>query len=47
MLRSCCVSLGKAFNVLSKIKWWVHMVTGGIFLAVGLYFCLKYIFEVI
>ena len=40
-------SLGKAFNILSKIEWWARMITGGIFIAVGLWFSLKYIFEVV
>ena len=40
-------SVAKAYNVLSKVEWWARMITGGIFLAVGVYFCLKYIFEVI
>ncbi len=40
-------SVGKAFNVLSKIEKWARMITGGVFLAVGFYFSLKYIFEVI
>ncbi len=40
-------SVGKAFNVLSKIEWWARITTGGIFLALGIYFCLKYIFAVI
>ncbi len=40
-------SVGKAYNVLSKVEWWARMITGGVFLAVGIYFCLKYIFEVI
>ena len=40
-------SVGKAFNVLSKVEWWARMITGAIFLAVGIYFSLKYIFEVI
>ena len=40
-------SVGKAFNVLSKIEWWARMITGVIFLAVGIYFSLKYVFEVI
>jgi cytochrome c biogenesis protein CcdA len=40
-------SLGKAFNVLSKIEWWARMITGGIFIAVGIWFSLKYIFEVL
>ena len=40
-------SVGKAFNVLSKIEWWARMLTGGIFVLAGIYFALKYIFEVI
>ena len=40
-------SVGKAFNVLSKIEWWARRITGGIFLLIGIYFSLKYIFEVI
>jgi cytochrome c-type biogenesis protein len=39
--------VGKAFNVLSKIEWWARMLTGGIFVLVGVYFALAYIFEVI
>lgn len=40
-------SVGRAYNMLSKVEWWARMTTGGVFLAVGIYFCLKYIFEVI
>jgi len=40
-------SVGKAFNVLSKIEWWARMITGSIFVLAGIYFALKYIFEVI
>ena len=40
-------SVGKTYNVLSKVEWWARMITGGIFLAVGIYFCLKYVFEVV
>ena len=40
-------SVGKAFNVLSKIEWWARMITGGVFLGVGIWYCLKYILEVI
>ncbi len=40
-------SLGRAFDVLSKIEWWARMITGAIFLAVGFWFSLKYIFEVV
>ena len=40
-------SVGKTYNVLSKVEWWARMVTGTIFVAVGIYFSLKYVFEVI
>jgi cytochrome c-type biogenesis protein len=39
--------VGKAFNVLTKIEWWARVITGSIFLIVGVYFSLKYIFEVL
>jgi cytochrome c biogenesis protein CcdA len=38
--------VGKVFNVLSRIEWWARMGTGWIFLLVGAYFSLKYVFEV-
>ena len=40
-------SVGNAFNRLTQIEWWARRITGAIFLVVGLYFSLKYIFEVI
>jgi cytochrome c biogenesis protein CcdA len=40
-------SVGKTYNILSKVEWWARMITGGVFLALGAYFCLKYVFEVI
>lgn len=40
-------SVGKAFNVLSKIEWWARRITGIVFLLIGIYFSLKYIFEVV
>ena len=40
-------SVGKTYNVLSKIEWWARMITGGVFLAVGIYFCLKHVFEAV
>jgi cytochrome c-type biogenesis protein len=40
-------SVGKAYNVLAKIEWWARMITGWIFVLAGLWFSLKYIFEVI
>ena len=38
-------SVGKAFNALSKVEWWARTATGGTFILVGVYFSLKYIFE--
>jgi len=40
-------SVGKAFNRLSQIEWWVRNVTGGLFLAMGIHYTLKHVFEVI
>ncbi len=40
-------SVGKAFNVLSKLEWWARMITGVLFVLVGIYFALDHIFEVI
>lgn len=40
-------SVGRAFNVLTKLERWARLGTGATFLLIGIYFCLKYIFEVI
>jgi cytochrome c biogenesis protein CcdA len=39
-------SVGKTYNILSKVEWWARMTTGWIFIVVGVYFDLKYVFEV-
>ncbi len=39
-------SVGKTYTVLSKVEWWARMVTGWIFVFLGVYFSLKYVFEV-
>lgn len=39
-------TVGKAYNILSKVEWWARMVTGWIFIAVGVYFSLRYVFEI-
>jgi cytochrome c-type biogenesis protein len=38
-------SLGKAFNRLAQIEWWVRLITGLLFLALGMYFTLVHVFE--
>ena len=39
-------SVGKTYNVLSKVEWWARMVTGWLFILVGIWFSLTYVFEV-
>jgi cytochrome c biogenesis protein CcdA len=40
-------SLGRMFNKISLIEKWVRRITGVIFIAVGIYYSLIYIFEII
>ena len=39
-------SVGKTYNMLSKIEWWARQITGWIFVLAGIYFSLSYAFEV-
>ena len=39
-------SVGKTYNVLSKVEWWARMTTGWVFILIGVWFSLKYAFEV-
>jgi len=47
LLARSAQSVGKAYNVLAKIEWWARIITGWIFVLLGVYFSLKYIFEVL
>jgi cytochrome c biogenesis protein CcdA len=38
-------SIGKTYNVLAKVEWWARMITGWVFILVGVYFSLKYVFD--
>ena len=40
-------SVGKAYNALSKIEWWARMLTGWTFVVLGVWFSLRYVFEVV
>ena len=40
-------SVGKAYNVLSRVEWWARMITGWAFVLLGVWFSMKYVFEVI
>ena len=39
-------SIGKTYNMLAKVEWWARQITGWVFILAGVYFCLKYAFEV-
>jgi cytochrome c-type biogenesis protein len=36
--------VGSTYNVLAKLEWWARLITGWIFILVGAYFSLHYIF---
>lgn len=40
-------TVGKTFNRVSQIEWWVRNVAGGILLAMGIHYTLKHIFEIV
>ena len=39
--------VGAAFNRIKQFELWARRVTGTVFIAVGIYYCLKFIFQVI
>ncbi|MHC4424433.1 MAG: aromatic aminobenezylarsenical efflux permease ArsG family transporter [Planctomycetota bacterium] len=39
-------SVGKAFNKLTQLEWWIRRITGVIFIVIGIYFCLTHIFNI-
>lgn len=40
-------SLGRAFDVLTRMEWWAQRITGVVFIGVGGFYCLRYIFGVV
>jgi cytochrome c biogenesis protein CcdA len=40
-------SAGKTYNMLSKIEWWARQITGWLFIVVGVWFSLRYVFAAI
>jgi cytochrome c-type biogenesis protein len=38
-------AVGKTFNLMTQVAWWVQRITGVICLAIGIHFSLKYAFE--
>jgi cytochrome c-type biogenesis protein len=39
-------SIGKTYNVLAKIEWWARQITGWLFVLAGVYFALRFVFEI-
>ncbi len=39
-------SVGKTYNALAKVEWWARMITGWLFVVLGVGFSLKYVFLV-
>lgn len=37
-------SVGKTYNMLSKIEWWARQTTGWVFVLAGVWFSVKYVF---
>jgi cytochrome c-type biogenesis protein len=40
-------TVGLAFNRITQFEWWARHATGMIFIGIGVYFCLAYIFRVL
>jgi cytochrome c-type biogenesis protein len=47
LLATSAQSVGRAYNVLAKIEWWARMLTGWVFVLLGIYFSLKHVFQVL
>lgn len=39
-------SVGRAFNRLTQIEWWVRVITGVVFVLAGIYYCVAYIYGI-
>jgi len=37
--------LGKAFSVMSRVDWWTRTIAGILFIAAGIWFSLRYVYE--
>jgi cytochrome c biogenesis protein CcdA len=38
--------VGRAFNRMTQIEWWVRMITGTVFILAGIYYCLTHIYGI-
>jgi len=39
-------AVGKTYNVLARVEWWARMTTGSVFILAGMWFSLRYVFQV-
>ena len=47
LLAFAATRVAKAFNILTQIDKWFRLITGTVFVAAGIYYCLVYIFRVL
>jgi cytochrome c biogenesis protein CcdA len=40
-------SVGRAYNMLSKLEWGARIATGWLFVLIGIFFSLYYVFEIV
>jgi threonine/homoserine/homoserine lactone efflux protein len=40
-------AVGRAFDRITQFEWWARRITGVLFIGIGVYFCLKFIFRVL
>lgn len=47
LLATSVQAVGKAYQVLARAEWWARVLTGWVFIGVGIYYSLKYVYQVI
>lgn len=47
LLATSVRAVGKAYRVLARVEWWARVLTGLVFIGVGIYYSLKYVYQVI
>lgn len=47
LLITSAQAVGKAYHVLGRVEWWARVLTGWVFIGVGVYYALKYVYQVI
>lgn len=47
LLATSVQAVSRAYQVLARVEWWARVLTGWIFIGVGIYYSLKYVYQVI